>query len=63
MSYSGKVQDLIVVAMGKLGAQELNLSSDIDLILPLMSKVKPTVANVLMYSSSVFCGDKTHLFA
>ncbi len=26
------VQDLIVVAMGKLGAQELNLSSDIDLI-------------------------------
>ncbi len=32
ISYSGKVQDLIVVAMGKLGAQELNLSSDIDLI-------------------------------
>ncbi len=32
VSYSGKVQDLIVVAMGKLGAQELNLSSDIDLI-------------------------------
>ena len=32
LSYSGKVQDLIVVAMGKLGAQELNLSSDIDLI-------------------------------
>jgi len=32
MSYNGKVQDLIVVAMGKLGAQELNLSSDIDLI-------------------------------
>jgi len=31
-SYSGKLQDLIVVAMGKLGAQELNLSSDIDLI-------------------------------
>lgn len=26
LSYSGKVQDLIVVAMGKLGAQELNLS-------------------------------------
>ena len=32
IGYSGKVQDLIVVAMGKLGAQELNLSSDIDLI-------------------------------
>ncbi|WP_227591926.1 bifunctional [glutamate--ammonia ligase]-adenylyl-L-tyrosine phosphorylase/[glutamate--ammonia-ligase] adenylyltransferase [Acinetobacter sp. YH12138] len=32
LSYKGKVQDLIVVAMGKLGAQELNLSSDIDLI-------------------------------
>ncbi|WP_111858855.1 bifunctional [glutamate--ammonia ligase]-adenylyl-L-tyrosine phosphorylase/[glutamate--ammonia-ligase] adenylyltransferase [Acinetobacter sp. CFCC 10889] len=32
VSYSGKVQDLIVIAMGKLGAQELNLSSDIDLI-------------------------------
>lgn len=32
MSYNAKVQDLIVVAMGKLGAQELNLSSDIDLI-------------------------------
>ncbi len=28
----GKVQDLIVIGMGKLGAQELNLSSDIDLI-------------------------------
>lgn len=28
----GKVQDLIVIAMGKHGAQELNLSSDIDLI-------------------------------
>ena len=32
IGYSGEVQDLIVVAMGKLGAQELNLSSDIDLI-------------------------------
>ena len=32
IGYNGKVQDLIVVAMGKLGAQELNLSSDIDLI-------------------------------
>ena len=32
ISYNGTVQDLIVVAMGKLGAQELNLSSDIDLI-------------------------------
>ncbi len=32
ISFSGHVQDLIVVAMGKLGAQELNLSSDIDLI-------------------------------
>ncbi len=28
----GQVQDLIVIAMGKHGAQELNLSSDIDLI-------------------------------
>jgi len=28
----GKVQELIVIAMGKHGAQELNLSSDIDLI-------------------------------
>jgi [glutamine synthetase] adenylyltransferase / [glutamine synthetase]-adenylyl-L-tyrosine phosphorylase len=32
VGYHGKVQDLIVIAMGKLGAQELNLSSDIDLI-------------------------------
>ncbi len=32
VGYNGKVQDLIVIAMGKLGAQELNLSSDIDLI-------------------------------
>ncbi|TCB68109.1 bifunctional [glutamate--ammonia ligase]-adenylyl-L-tyrosine phosphorylase/[glutamate--ammonia-ligase] adenylyltransferase [Acinetobacter sp. ANC 4216] len=32
IGYGGAVQDLIVVAMGKLGAQELNLSSDIDLI-------------------------------
>ncbi|MDO5542468.1 MAG: bifunctional [glutamate--ammonia ligase]-adenylyl-L-tyrosine phosphorylase/[glutamate--ammonia-ligase] adenylyltransferase [Acinetobacter sp.] len=32
LGYNGKVQDLIVVAMGKHGAQELNLSSDIDLI-------------------------------
>ena len=32
VGYKGNVQDLIVVAMGKLGAQELNLSSDIDLI-------------------------------
>ena len=32
MGYNGALQDLIVVAMGKLGAQELNLSSDIDLI-------------------------------
>ncbi|EAQ97530.1 bifunctional [glutamate--ammonia ligase]-adenylyl-L-tyrosine phosphorylase/[glutamate--ammonia-ligase] adenylyltransferase [Congregibacter litoralis] len=29
---SGEAQELIVVAMGKLGAHELNLSSDIDLI-------------------------------
>ena len=28
----GQIQDLIVIGMGKLGAQELNLSSDIDLI-------------------------------
>ena len=32
MGYSGQVQDLIVIGMGKLGAKELNLSSDIDLI-------------------------------
>lgn len=32
IGYNGTVQNLIVVAMGKLGAQELNLSSDIDLI-------------------------------
>ncbi|MFM6906169.1 MAG: bifunctional glutamine synthetase adenylyltransferase/deadenyltransferase, partial [Acinetobacter tjernbergiae] len=32
MGYSGQLQDLIVIGMGKLGAQELNLSSDIDLI-------------------------------
>ncbi|WP_299153358.1 bifunctional [glutamate--ammonia ligase]-adenylyl-L-tyrosine phosphorylase/[glutamate--ammonia-ligase] adenylyltransferase [uncultured Acinetobacter sp.] len=32
IGYNGKVQDLIVIAMGKLGAQELNLSSDIDLV-------------------------------
>ena len=32
IGYNGKVQDLIVIAMGKHGAQELNLSSDIDLI-------------------------------
>ena len=30
--YSGKPEQLIVIAMGKHGAQELNLSSDIDLI-------------------------------
>ena len=29
---SGEAQQLIVLAMGKLGAQELNVSSDIDLI-------------------------------
>jgi glutamate-ammonia-ligase adenylyltransferase len=28
----GKVQQMVVIGMGKLGAQELNLSSDIDLI-------------------------------
>ena len=32
IGFSGQVQDLIVIGMGKLGAQELNLSSDIDLI-------------------------------
>jgi [glutamine synthetase] adenylyltransferase / [glutamine synthetase]-adenylyl-L-tyrosine phosphorylase len=32
IGYNGKLQDLIIIAMGKLGAQELNLSSDIDLI-------------------------------
>ncbi|AOA57457.1 bifunctional [glutamate--ammonia ligase]-adenylyl-L-tyrosine phosphorylase/[glutamate--ammonia-ligase] adenylyltransferase [Acinetobacter larvae] len=32
IGYGGEKQDLIVIAMGKLGAQELNLSSDIDLI-------------------------------
>lgn len=32
VGYNGKVLDLIVIAMGKHGAQELNLSSDIDLI-------------------------------
>ncbi len=32
MGKAGQVQDLIVIAMGKHGAQELNLSSDIDLI-------------------------------
>ncbi|RZG77451.1 bifunctional [glutamate--ammonia ligase]-adenylyl-L-tyrosine phosphorylase/[glutamate--ammonia-ligase] adenylyltransferase [Acinetobacter sp. WCHAc060025] len=32
IGYHGDVQDLIVIGMGKLGAQELNLSSDIDLI-------------------------------
>lgn len=30
--YSGKAQRLVVIGMGKLGARELNLSSDIDLI-------------------------------
>ncbi|MCU4418733.1 bifunctional [glutamate--ammonia ligase]-adenylyl-L-tyrosine phosphorylase/[glutamate--ammonia-ligase] adenylyltransferase [Acinetobacter bereziniae] len=32
VGYNGKIQDLIVIGMGKHGAQELNLSSDIDLI-------------------------------
>ena len=32
MGENGQIQDLIVIGMGKLGAQELNLSSDIDLI-------------------------------
>ena len=32
IGYNGAMQNLIVIAMGKLGAQELNLSSDIDLI-------------------------------
>jgi glutamate-ammonia-ligase adenylyltransferase len=31
-SRSGERQELVVIAMGKLGAGELNLSSDIDLI-------------------------------
>lgn len=31
-SESGRVQQLVVLGMGKLGARELNLSSDIDLI-------------------------------
>lgn len=30
--YSGSAQELIVLAMGKLGARELNVSSDIDLV-------------------------------
>lgn len=30
--HSGEVQELVVLAMGKLGARELNVSSDIDLI-------------------------------
>lgn len=29
---SGDIQELVVIAMGKLGARELNISSDIDLI-------------------------------
>ncbi|MEB3754281.1 bifunctional [glutamate--ammonia ligase]-adenylyl-L-tyrosine phosphorylase/[glutamate--ammonia-ligase] adenylyltransferase [Acinetobacter sp. MD2(2019)] len=32
IGYDGQPQDLMVIGMGKLGAQELNLSSDIDLI-------------------------------
>ena len=32
IGFDGQIQDLIVIGMGKLGAQELNLSSDIDLI-------------------------------
>jgi glutamate-ammonia-ligase adenylyltransferase len=32
LGVNGQVQELIVIGMGKLGAQELNLSSDIDLI-------------------------------
>ena len=32
VGYNGKIQDIIIIAMGKHGAQELNLSSDIDLI-------------------------------
>lgn len=63
LGYSGEVQDLIVIGMGKLGAQELNLSSDIDLILPSMNKVKRRAENPSMYSNFVFCGDKTHLSA
>lgn len=59
IGYSGKVQDLIVIAMGKHGAQELNLSSDIDLILPSMSKAKPMGVNVLRSSSFVFFGGKS----
>src|SRR5699024_6658014 len=31
-AHSGRPQALVVLAMGKLGARELNLSSDIDLI-------------------------------
>ena len=33
LSEAGGVQELIVVAMGKLGGEELNFSSDIDLVL------------------------------
>jgi glutamate-ammonia-ligase adenylyltransferase len=32
-SSSGRIQPLVVVAMGKLGGEELNFSSDIDLVL------------------------------
>jgi glutamate-ammonia-ligase adenylyltransferase len=32
MSKAGEIQELLVIGMGKLGAGELNLSSDIDLI-------------------------------
>ena len=42
---SGLPQHLVVLGMGKLGAHELNLSSDIDLISPSLRAVKPTRLN------------------
>ena len=39
----GNPQQLYILGMGKLGGFELNFSSDIDLILPIPHKVKPSV--------------------
>lgn len=39
---TGCPQEMIVVGMGKLGGEELNVSSDIDLVMLYETRVKPT---------------------
>ena len=54
--HSGEEQELIVIAMGKLGGEELNVSSDIDLIFvfPENGDTRPTGPGVRSLSNSEF---------